>query len=489
VSVLVDARTDITLEAFRRVAWEGDRVEIGARAAATMDRSHESFSAYLKARLAEDPQAVIYGVTTAPGDGGTRNLEAGAPRPTRLWTAASFGEPLPNRVVRGIVLARLANFVDGHATARAEIGRAIAAMLERPLPEVPVQGNGGSGEILALGHLFYEIGARPDLTPKERMALINGSPCAAALVADLALAAAGRTELAERVYALAVEALGAPLEAYSADVEKLWDDEHETDALRSLRRLLEGHASERLAYQAPVSFRILGRVLGQVRRARAEAEAAASTALRSVTDNPVYIPPTAGRPLGTIFSTGGYHNSRATAAMDGLTFAWADLCQLAQRQVDALFQHPRTAPYLSRTEWALKPLHMVQNGWAEEARALAQPTLLSLGSYGQNDVPALSFLAWRKATAVGLCLDASLAVLAVLAAHTLHAAAGPVPPRLQGLVGEVLSAAPPVTEVRPLGPDCAALSSAFTKRVFDAGRKGGLGPRLVTRDRHGPTTL
>jgi histidine ammonia-lyase len=466
LSVLIESRGDITLETFRRVAWEGESIEIGARAAATMDRSHESFKAYLKARLAEDPQAVIYGVTTAPGDGGTRNLPPDATRPTRLWTAASFGEPLPNRTVRGIVLARLANFVDGHATARADIGRAIASMLEGPLPEVPVQGNGGSGEILALGHLFYEIGARPDLTPKERMALVNGSPCAAALVADVALAAAGRTDLAERVYALAVEALGAPLEAYSEDVEELWDDEHETEALRSLRRLLEGHAMERLAYQAPVSFRILGRVLGQVRRARAEAEAAASTALRSVTDNPVYIPPGSGRPLGTIFSTGGYHNSRATAAIDGMSFAWADLCQLAQRQVDALFQHPRTAPALSWSEWAAKPLHMVPNGWAEEARALAQPTLLSLGSYGQNDVPSLPFLAWRKATAVGLCLDACLAVLAVLAAHALHGTAGKVPPRLAGLVEEILSTVPPVTEVRRLGLDCAALSAAFTSRVF-----------------------
>jgi histidine ammonia-lyase len=475
--VLVNARTDITMDAFRRVAWEGERVEIGDRAAETMDRSHESFQAYLKARLAEDPQAVIYGVTTAPGDGGTRNLPADAPRPTRLWTAASFGEPLPTRAVRGIVLARLANFVDGHATARADIGRAIVAMLERPLPEVPVQGNGGSGEILALGHLFYEIGARPDLTPKERMALINGSPCAAALVADVALAAAGRMELAERVYALAVEALGAPLEAYSADLEELWDDEHETEALRSLRRLLEGHARERLGYQAPVSFRILGRVLGQVRRAQAEAEAAASTSLRSVTDNPVYIPPRAGQPLGTIFSTGGYHNSRATAAIDAVTFAWADLCQLAQRQVDALFQHPRTAPVLSWAEWAAKPLHMVPNGWAEEARATAQPTLLSLGSYGQNDVPALPFLAWRKATAVGLCLDACLAVLAVLAAHAVDGLAGKVPPPLARLVDEILSTVPPVTEVRALGPDCAALSAAFTRRVFDpsavAGSVGG----------------
>jgi histidine ammonia-lyase len=464
--VLIETRADITLDAFRRVAWVGESIEIGPTAQARMDASHAAFDDYMRARLAEDPQAIVYGVTTGPGDAGTRLLAPNSPPPARLWTAASFGEPLPVRVVRGIVLARLANFVDGHATARAAIARVIASMLDRPLPDVPAQGNGGSGEILALGHLFYALDVPADLTRREQIALINGSPCASALVADVALAAARRGDLIEQVEALTIEALGAPLAAYSADVEALWDDEHENGALRSLRHLLEGHTEEGLAYQAPVSFRIIGRVLGQVRRALAEAADAASIALRSVTDNPVYIPPSPERSLGTIFSTGGYHNSRATAAIDGVATAWADVCQLAQRQADALFQHPSTAPVLSRIEWSLKPLHMVQAGWSEEARALAQPTLLSLGGFGQNDVPAMSFLAWRKAIAIGHCLDASLAVLAVLGAHALHGVSRSAPPRLEELMSQVLAFVPPVTEIRRLGPDCAALCDAFTKRVY-----------------------
>ena len=468
--VILNTRSDITLGALRRVAWDGEGVELGPDAIARMDRSHQSFDAYVRARLAEDPEAMIYGVTTGPGDDGRRKLseEAARRRPTRLWTAASFGEPLPERVVRGMVLARLANFVEGHATARASVGKAIAAMLDgERMPSVPAQGNGGAGEVLALGHLFYDLSEQLELTPKERMALINGSPCAAALVGDAALAADGRTVLTESVFALAADAVGAPLEAYSADVELLWDDERETAALRSLRSLLEGHRADRLPYQAPVSFRIVGRVLGQARRARAEAEEAAATALRSVTDNPVYIPPDESRPLGTVFSTGGYHNSRATAALDGLAFAWADVCQLTQRQADALFQHPSTAPFLG-LESGVKSLHMVQNGWAEEARALAQPTRLSLGSFGQNDVPALTFLAWRKAMGVGLCLDGSLAVLAVLAAHALHGAGQAAPPRLAGLMEEVLATVPPVQAVRRVGPDCGELSAAFTARIFGA---------------------
>ena len=76
---------------------------------------------------------------------------------------AAFGAPLPERVVRAIVLARLANFVDGHAAVRAEVATAVAGDARLAPPGVPGQGNGGAGEIVALGRLFYDLSARLDL--------------------------------------------------------------------------------------------------------------------------------------------------------------------------------------------------------------------------------------------------------------------------------------------------------------------------------------
>lgn len=468
MSVPIGTRADVSLVAVRRVAWDGESVELSGEAIERMDRCHAAFAALVEARVAEDPGALIYGTTTAPGDGAAVALtpEAQARRPTRLWTAHAFGEPLPERVVRAILLARLSNFVDGHAAVRGAVAQAVAAMLDEPLPPVPAQGSGGSGEVVALGRLFYDLSARMELTPKERMALINGSPCAAALVADLALAGAGRLALAEAVFALAAETAEAPLEALSEDLEELWGDEHETASLRSLRALLAGGAEHRQPHQASVSFRILPRVLGAARRAQAAAEEAAAVSLRSVTDNPVFIPPDATRPLGAVLSNGGYHNARAPAAIDALGIAWADLCQLAQRVTDKLFQHPVTAPLLARHEWTLKPLHMVQTGWAEEARVNAGATLLSLGGFGQNDVPSMGFLAWRKADAVGRCLDSALAVVAAIGAQALHGGRRPPPPALAELVDAVRESFPPVAEVRPVGVDAEALAAAFRRRVF-----------------------
>jgi histidine ammonia-lyase len=469
VSLLVETRFDITLEGLRRVAWQGRPVEIGSSAIAVMDRCHESFRSLVESLRAADPEALIYGVTTGPGDRGMRLLRGD--RPSRLWTAASFGEPLPGRVVRGIVLARLANLVEGHAAVRSQVALAVAGMLAGtgPLPDVPAEGNGGAGEILALGHLFYGLAEELQLEPREQMALINGSPAAAALVSDVALAARGRLRLAEEVFALSAHALGAPVEAYSEQLEGLWGDEQDAAALRSLRSLLRG--SQGQSHQAPVSSRILPRVFGQARRALAEAEAAAAVSLSSVTDNPVYIPPHEGHPLGTVFSTGGYHNPRATAAIDQVAFAWADLCQLVQRHTDKLFQHPATAAVLSN-EWTVKPLHMVQAGWAEQARALAQPSTLALGAFGQNDVPAMSFVAWRKAAAIGRCLDAALAGLAVLVSEALRLNEREPPPALAGLLVQVRETVPRIDGSRRPGADCEALAKSFAHQVFQ-GRVAG----------------
>jgi histidine ammonia-lyase len=110
-------RFDITLEAVSRVAWVGEPITLATEARGTMDRCAAAFDSLVASRVSADPQALIYGVTSAPGDRASvaLNPQAQASRPTRLWTAMSYGEPLPERVTRGIVLARLANFVGGHA--------------------------------------------------------------------------------------------------------------------------------------------------------------------------------------------------------------------------------------------------------------------------------------------------------------------------------------------------------------------------------------
>ncbi len=176
-------RADIDLDAFRRVAWEGEGVTIAPAALARIGDRRARFEAFVAAH----PERRLYGINVHAGDGSHRPLDDAARRDYArgMQSAVSFGEPLPRRVVRGIVLSRLTNFIEGHSGVTPGLAEAVAAMLDgRRLPDVPRHGNGGSGEIPALGALFGSIGSERQLQLKESMSLINGSPCASALTAD-----------------------------------------------------------------------------------------------------------------------------------------------------------------------------------------------------------------------------------------------------------------------------------------------------------------
>jgi len=468
VAVTLASRADITLEAFERVAWRGESIDIAPEALERIDAARAAFL-----RLIEQPEITVYGVTSGYGDRAGVRLgveERALQAKQAMHAAGSFGKPLPERVARGIVLARLANFLDGHAAVSARLATAVADLPDGGrLPSVPERGNGGSGEIVALAHLFGPLMEAFELGEKEGLALTNGSPGAAALVADASLAARRRLELAYRAFALSVEAFRAPLEAYDPALEELWGDEHETLALRRLRSLLNTSADGRRPHQAPVAYRILPRVLGQAERTLDAAERAAAISLRSVSDNPVYLPPADDRSDGRVLSTGGYHNAAAPAALHELAVSWADLCQLAERHIERIaFTRASSGPP-SRVESLLHLFMMVAVGYSEDARSAAQPVVLPRGGPGQNDVTSPAFLAWSREEAAGECLDALLALLAGAAGHALSVAEPDLTPDLAHFRAEVGARFPPLQEPRMIGTDAGRLTDYFRELVFSAG--------------------
>jgi histidine ammonia-lyase len=482
MTVTLTAKADINLGSVYRVAWKKESVRISDEA---LQRIAECRALFLRL-IESDPQPVIYGVTTAMGELASRRLERDERDRHALIkafaAATSFGDPLPDRVVRAIVLARLTNFLEGNAATTPRIALAVAAMLDGgAMPLVPSSGQGGAGEILALYPLFADLSTRFELEVKERGSLINGSPCAAALVADAALAARRRIHLAEKVFALSIEAFRAPLEHYDTALDTLWGDEHEATALRGLRHYLADAGQGRRNYQAPVSYRIVPRILGQAHRAMASAERAATVSLSSISDNPVYVPPDATHPLGRCISTGGYHNAMATPALDDLAAIWADLCLLCDRHASKLLNGKVSLlpdllmswhdPSNSDGHGNVGYIPMAITGYLEQAKLSAQRTFIpgteSAGA-GQDDVATTVFFAWAKEERAGRCLDAAMAMLAVMASQALHVTERPAPPALETFVAKIRSIVAPVGEGRVLGPELARLTEWFTSQAFEA---------------------
>ncbi len=485
MTVIVDSRADLTLEAARRVAWEGEGVELGARARAAMAQGRDR----LERILEHDPDVTIYGVTTGPGQLARSKLTAeqraqwAGMSPARA--AASWGDPLPDRVVRAIVLARLTNFVEGHAAITPEVAESVAAMLDADrMPVVPVQGHGGAGEILSLSHLFTGLAERVNPAVKDVMCLINGSPSATGLAVDAALAAGKRIDLAAQVFALSFEAFNAPLGHLAPALEGYWNNPHDRWALGRLRELVgNGCESERRPYQAPVSFRILPRMLGQARRAAALAAEVAAESLQAVTDNPVWIDDAGeDHPFGRFVSTGGYHNPHAVLAMDAVTAAWANLSVLAERHGAKLLDGavsllpdqligPETE---GGAEGGLRRgylgcLPMAQTGYEEEARLYAQATLLpgsESGGFGQNDVASPIFLAWSKQDRAGRCLDMALASLVPIALRALDVTGRPAPPQLSGLAAAAREILPDPAQPMAFGPAVASMAERLRREIY-----------------------
>ncbi len=481
MTVILTSRADFNLDTAFKVAWRKQNVRIAEAAMQRIATCRETFLRLIDS----DAAPSIYGVTTAMGELAGHRLGVGErERHARLKpfaAATAFGNPLPERVVRGIVFARLANFIEGHAATSPRIAQAVAAMLDgAAMPAVPGFGQGGAGEILALYPLFAQLSVQFELDVKERGSLINGSPCAAALLADCVFATRQRVRLAERVMALSIEAFGAPLEHYDEALDTLWGDVHEAMALKSLRQLLSPVAQGRRNYQAPVSYRVVPRVLGHACRALAAAERAAAISLSAVSDNPVYLPPSKEHPLGRCISTGGFHNAMAAPALDDVAAICADLCLLCHRHAVRLLDGRATRlpdlltagrdPGESDGHGSVGYIPMAMTAYLEQAKAAAQRTFLpgtETAGAGQDDVTAPAFLAWDKQDQAGRCLDAVLAMLAVLASQALHVAARDAPQPQRTFLAAIREVVPPVEADRLLGPELARLTGDFTGRVLN----------------------
>ena len=472
MSVVVNSRDDFTLENYRRVAMGGESVAIGPQARRTMAEGRAGFLRLLES----DRTQYIYGVTSSFGPRARLTIPPDQQRAQARafgfrrgnWARGFGGGYLDERVVRGIIFARLANFVAGNSKARPVVAERVAALLDGPLPRVPLDGEVGAGEVLPMAHVLQGL-RRDDLEEGEANPLMNGSPVSAALAADTAVAARHRLDHAEQIFALSVEAFGAPLDSYDGVLDDLWGDEDEASALAALRRYLEGASPDgRASAAVPASYRALGRVLGQSHRAVAGIEEAARVSLRSVTDNPVYVAPDEGHPLGRAFSTGGFHNAMAYPALNALAAAWADMTLLTQRHVTALCTAavpPAEGQASGPAAGAATGLEPVLGGLVEEARAAAMPTLLPAAvNDAQDDVSSPTFSAYRRQARAAECLDSALAVLAAQASQALlHA--GRQPPRpLQNLLVTVRAIFPPVEGSRgDLGARAGDLAAALSR--------------------------
>lgn len=446
--VELESLADLTMEFADRISRGPARLVLSPALRETVREGRLRFERHLAAQ-----PGYIYGTTTAPGNRAKVELDSGD-QGEQGSTLASFITPrpgiagswLPARTVRLALLARMVNALTGRGKLSLETTEAIGALLAVPPPEVPLEGMAGPGEVMALSWLLAPIGDRP-LRSGEAMALVNGSPFASAIVADAALAGARQLKLAMHVFALSAEAARMPLGHCEPRLAEAWPDPYYAEALQSLDGLLRGGTAARLPFQAPVAWRIIPNILAVALRAVGDAHSVAAISLRSLKDNPTFVPDPRGPAQDRVVSSGGYHDHLAGRAVDTMNASWSDLCTLAVRQVSRLIggtdlQLPHLLCPSKGDGVGTEYIAWTITASVERARQAAVPVTLSISQEdpggNQSDVSEPAFICFSRHLAVAGALNECLAALTIASLLALRAGSVPVPPQLRAFVSDIL---------------------------------------------------
>ena len=470
---------DLDASAVRQIS-DGLDVRLAPALASVVQAQRDKATAVLSS------DAAVYGVNTGMGALSKVRLteaEQQAHQRNLLLGRATGGPPwLAEADVRAIVAVRLRTFLSGDAAVSVSLCQRLADVLAaRIVPAVPRDGAGCAGEIIQLAHCFGPLaglgsvlrlagdGVTPaagvlaerglaayELGPKEGIALLAGVPGATALSILAGAEAETVSAMMTAAAGLSIAAIGAPADPYTAACAR--GDEVLGDVLGSLRAIIEPAGQPRML-QAPVSFRVAGAVLAQVRRAAAALAAAADRAMTGVTDSPAFLD-------GRFVGTAGFHGIDLAAHCDQLTAAMTHAAEVAAARLHRLLDPavtglPAQLAVDPGPQAGLVAVHKRAAGELHAMRRLALPTAISLieTSGGQEDVQSF---AWEAAVNLRAALRRCRAVAAceTLAAFQAASLAGPPwPPRYQALLDRLSALVRPIEADRQFGDDVELLLS------------------------------
>jgi histidine ammonia-lyase len=350
---------DLTVADIASVARDGRRVALAREAGERMRASR----AVIERLVAQGE--TIYGVTTGFGDLADVRIEshqvAELQRNLVRSHTAGVGDPLPEDVVRAMLVLRANALAVGLSGVRPELAELLLGLLNARIhPVVPSRGSvGASGDLAPLAHLAQAIigegkvttdagtiaagdalrgaGLVPlELGAKEGLALLNGTQLMAALAA-LALVDGRRlTASADVIGAMSLEAMEGTAAAFDEALVGARPHPGQVAVAAHLRTLLAGseigaaHAASGHRVQDPYSLRCMPQVHGAVRDALDQLERVLAVEINSATDNPLVFPD------GRVISGGNFHGEPLAIVIDYAKIAIAELASISERRTARL---------------------------------------------------------------------------------------------------------------------------------------------------------
>jgi histidine ammonia-lyase len=380
---------------------------------------------------AVDSGGVVYGITT--GFGALASTDIGREQAVALQYnllrshSSGVGDPLPDELVRAMLLLRARTLAQGYSGVRPVIVEKLVEMLQRDiLPVVPSQGSvGASGDLAPFAHLALPLigegSVRVDgvtmptadsglesieLQTKEGLSLLNGTEGMTAMGA-LALGKARLlVEAADVAAALTVEAILGSVTPFRPEIHELRphpgqvESAHRIAGLLAGSEIVESHKDDfSHAVQDAYSLRCAPQVHGAVSDTLDFLEAVLTREMASVVDNPIVLPET-----GEVLSGGNFHGQPLAFSFDYATIAVSELASISERRTDRILDPARSQglPAFLAPEPGVNSGYMicqyVQAALVAENKVLAHPASVeSIPTSGsQEDHVSMGWGAGKK---------------------------------------------------------------------------------------------
>ncbi len=343
--------------------------------------------------------ATVYGVNTGFGLLANKTVGHGdlaaLQRNLVLSHACGVGAPLPDAVVRLVLVLKTASLAQGASGVREGTVEMLIGLLHSGIyPCIPSKGSvGASGDLAPLAHLsavllgigearvhgevvparlaLERAGLSPcTLGPKEGLALLNGTQV------STALALAGLFET-EKVFAaalvagaLSTDALKGSDTPFDARIHQLRGQPGQIAVAGALRDLMAGsqiRESHRAPgsddkVQDPYSFRCQPQVMGAVLDLMKTAARTLEIEANGVTDNPLVFD------NGDVLSGGNFHAEPVAFAADQLALALCEIGNMSERR-SAVLVDPKMSGL---------PAFLVQESGLNSGFMIAQVTAAAL---------------------------------------------------------------------------------------------------------------
>ncbi|MCL4844727.1 MAG: histidine ammonia-lyase [Bryobacteraceae bacterium] len=479
----------LSLEQVRAVACSGEQVEFANDA---LKRMRQSRAVIESLALQDRP---VYGVNTGFGQLADVRIDPG-----RLESlqhnilrshACGVGDPLPEPVVRAIMLIRTNVLARGFSGIRAQVAKRLLALLNKGVtPVAPSRGSvGASGDLAPLAHIalvligegaaFYlgrrlpgaealaEAGIEPlSLQAKEGISLVNGTQAMLATGGLALLDAEDLLEAADAACALSLDALRGSPTAFDDRIHRARPHPGQIASAARLREWLEGsqirssHQTCRRVQDA-YSLRCAPQVHGAAADALAEARRVVDIELNSATDNPLVFD-------NDTLSGGNFHGQPLALAFDYAALALCSLAGISERRVDRLVNpalNEGLPPFLAQNpglESGLMMLQVTAASLVAELRVLANPASPgSITTSGNKEdfvsmgmTSALKFQQMVDLTRLVLAIEFLTAIHALETLRPLNTGT-----RLELLRAELVHLLHPALEDRPRSAEIEAVSA------------------------------